>query len=290
MKLADDSITALFTIPKSDWMVISYRVGATIVADDANASGPISTILPDFPQLIPVCRNWNSVIFPGLLTYSEQLKTFAAQTVQELTSLNNTLTALNPAAPLPSSVIQNVIDTFSQINSSASNLYDAMSNLQPELNKFFNENAVINNEISSFQAAVTESIKTLGEKSPMFQFLFMQVAIDFDNTVDKAAGLAYGAWQAIIADLNDVISGKINITMPFLLSLDIGAAINSWETIQTEAAAFASMAAGTVPYSSGSKFASVNPFAVSMPISPPFTLAGLNYMSYIALQTEHPNS
>jgi hypothetical protein len=69
-----------------------------------------------------------------------------------------------------------------------------------------------------------------------------QPITDITTAVDKATGLVNGAFQAINSDLKAATSNQIDVTMPFLEGLSITAAIQAWQRIQSETAAFPSMA------------------------------------------------
>jgi hypothetical protein len=69
--------------------------------------------------------------------------------------------------------------------------------------------------------------------------------------VDEATGTVTGAWQAIADDLGRVASGRIAVTTPFLLGLDIASALRAWNNIKSEADAFASMSEGQWYYLTG---------------------------------------
>jgi hypothetical protein len=69
--------------------------------------------------------------------------------------------------------------------------------------------------------------------------------------VDDATGLVRGTWEALSSDLNALVSEPIDVNAPFLLSLQIDAALRAWTSLQAEAVAFGKLAANQEQYLSG---------------------------------------
>ena len=58
------------------------------------------------------------------------------------------------------------------------------------------------------------------------------------TNVEAAAGAVTGTWLAILDDLKNTVASDLNVTLPFIESLDIDAALIAWQDIKSEAAAF----------------------------------------------------
>lgn len=234
IKLTDQSLSSMFTIPEASWTAISKRVSLVILAKDIVSI--IAEDFPNFPQLEIVCQQWKDETFQQLITQSQNINDYSKTAIQNFTELQNLIAPLDPNNPLPADIKHKAQTIIDQLAQSTATLSMAVSKLKTQVSSFTNENNIVDAKINLYK-------KKLG---PDWQSISPET-----REVDKAAGLIKGAWSAINDDLNEIASGKIEITLTLLLELNIESALLSWKSLQNEADNFAVMAKGQDYYLSG---------------------------------------
>jgi hypothetical protein len=234
IELTNESLGSLFTIPEADWTAVSKRVGLTRLTEDI--ADRVAKSLPDFPRLVPVCKAWRETTFPGLIKQSHDVNAYAEQSISSFTALQQKIAGLDPNKPLPPAVKAEAEQTIGALGTSSAALAGTSSSLEAQVATFSSVNQVVDAKITTYAAKL----------GPQWNSIAAPI-----EAVDRATGRIRGAWQAINNDLQSVVSGKIPITTPFLIGLDIQVAINTWQILKTETAAFASLAQGQDKYLTG---------------------------------------
>jgi hypothetical protein len=193
-------------------------------------------MLPVFPQLEVVCDLWMSTTFPGLIAHSAALVTYADQSTQQFTDLQNALAALGTNTdPLPASLQLQALTALQNLQQSSNTLGAEFNELSQQVSNFASINNQIDVEILHYQSQFGPWWAPIGAKL---------------SEIDAATGQVQGVWSAITSDLQNALTlvSPAEITNSFLLGLDISVALSAWASIKTEATAFASMANGQTQY------------------------------------------
>jgi hypothetical protein len=232
MQLTNKSVAQLFTVPESDWTAINKRVGVTEYAKGIAAE--ISQMLPKFPQLVTACDLWMSTTFPGLISHATALANYADQSTQQFTALQNALAALGTATnPLPPAVQSQAQAALSNLQRTSKTLGAQFNALSQQVSDFASINGQIDMEITHYQSQLGPWWAPIGATI---------------SKVDNATGLVKGVWAAITSDLQNALSGQLDMTDSFLMGLGISVALSDWASIKTEATSFGTMASGQTQY------------------------------------------
>jgi hypothetical protein len=232
MLLTDKSVAQLFTVPESDWTAINKRVGVTEYAK--GIASEISQMLPKYPELVTACDLWMSTTFPGLISHAAALANYADQSTRQFTDLQNALAALgNNTNPLPPAVQSQAQSALNDLQQTSKTLGTQFTTLSQQVSDFASINSQVDEEITHYQTQLGQWWAPIGAKI---------------STVDNATGHVKGVWSAISSDLQNALSGQLDITNSFLMGLDISVALSDWATIKTEATAFGAMANGQTQY------------------------------------------
>lgn len=237
INLTTDSLIALYTIPEQDWIAISKRVGGVlVVASDPGYKNKMPHVFPHFNQVLKSCQEWKDTTFPGLVSQSGALHDYASQAITDFQQVKTEIANLEKDIPSPmDNVKQKVKATIERLQQATIPLNNAFFTLSGQFSEFHDANEQFDTDISTFK-----------EKP-----IWMEIVFGSIQVLEDAIGQVVGGWQAITSDLEDVVSGKIDITMPFIMELDIDVALKSWKRIQIETDCFRSMANGQQKYLSG---------------------------------------
>lgn len=225
MQLTNTSVAQLFTVPESDWTALNQRVGYAEML--RSIADQVSRSLPMFPQLLIACDLWKGTTFPGLMSHAVALSAYADHFTNEFAALQNALAALGQHAdPLPPSVTAQAAAALRDVQDASQTCGAEFAALSQQITDF----ASINSQID---AQLTRYWPPLG---PVL------------GVTDAAAQKVRGVWLALTSDLDDALSGPLDITDEFLRGLEIAAAITAWGVIKAEASAFGTIAGGQQQY------------------------------------------
>jgi hypothetical protein len=224
MQLTDTSIAQLYTIPVADWTAINQRVGMVLL--EAPIASVVESELPGFGALLTACQTWSGSTFQTLIDQSNALNAYATTAITNFTALQQTVDALT-SNTVPMAVQQQTTTALRQLATDTGPLAQAFATLSVQVADFMKANQLVDSELNQFQSILGST---------------WQPVIDITNAINQATGLVNGAFQAINKDLQTAIADQIDVTMPFLESLSISAAVTDWQRIQSETAAFPSMA------------------------------------------------
>lgn len=230
MKLYDPSVGAAFGIPESTWQLFTFRVGATLIAQEAGIVPALSTLVPQFDQLVAASTQWNASTFNGLVALAPQIAQFAAVATGQLSALQKVIAGLDQSQPVPAPVAAQIKQAFGAIAARAQQIAAAAAQLQPQLLAFCNANQPVCLAELTFRSQLSGVTPLSGA---------MPVLLQLDVALAEGISVAAGAWGAISDDLASLAGDTVQVDFPLLASLDIEVAIRGWQTVQSEAAAFA---------------------------------------------------
>lgn len=233
--LTSDGAGSLFTIPAADWTAISTRVGLVWLARDIVSS--IEHYLPGFAALESACQKWKDATFPGLVAASDQIGAYCSDAIAHFEPVQPMIAKLDPNAPLPDDVARAVQAVIERLADEVAAIDQDTTSLGADVLAFTAVNNAVDAQIERF-------INVLG---PDWTVLTAE-----SSAVDAATGRMLGAWSAIADDLRGIASGRVALTTPLLVGLNIASALLSWTHLCTEATEFASLAAGQAGYLAGS--------------------------------------
>jgi hypothetical protein len=234
LNLANNATGNVYAIPLADWTAINIRVGTVLALTQLLGEGAVTSMLPHYPALLGSSQVWQQTTFVGLITQSQALNSYAAKAITNFGTLNTTVKeVMQHTSTVPDSLKQMTTDALHQLAKDTTPLAAAFNGLFTQMLTFLTNNQVVDveaakykDQLGNFWAPVGDSIKAL----------------------EDAAGLVTGNWKAITDDLNNVLASPIDVTMPFIESLNIDAALVSWQSVQAEAGAFAGIVSGQEEY------------------------------------------
>jgi hypothetical protein len=233
-KLADNSTGNVYAIPAADWTAINKRVGSVAVLIPIMGEAAVTSMLSHFPALVNSCSVWKQTTFHGLIYQSQALYTYTGKAITNFGKLNTTVKeVMQGASTVPDSLKQMTTAALQQLATDTAPLATAFNSLSAQMITFLSDNEVVDGEAAKYKDTLGNFWAPLG---------------DSIKALEDAAGLVTGNWRAINDDLNNVLASPIDVTMPFIESLNIDAALVSWQSVQAEAGVFAGMVSGQEQY------------------------------------------
>lgn len=218
--LASTSVAILFTISTDQWTAINKRIGSVLAIEGITLI--ISQDLPGYPDLLLSSKQWVASTFNGLILNSGAIAGYANTAITNFTDLNNEVKKI-VGNTVPLAVQEQTRAVLGQLLADTSSIVGNADQLAKELRIFLTANKVVDAEIA------------LNKK--ILDSFWAPLGIIITN-VEAAAGAVTGTWSAILDDLKNTVASDLNVTLPFIESLDIDAALISWQDIKSEAAAF----------------------------------------------------
>lgn len=233
VSLASSSVSEIFTIPVNEWTAINKRVGEVLAT--VNLRDYITSVLAGYPNLMSSCQQWQSNTFTGLIAHSQVLSNYSGQAIKDFGSLNAQVKQViqSGSQNLPDNLKQQTIDLLKKLSNDTTPIAVQSNLLSTEVLTFLNSNITVDAQMAKFKDSLGSFWEPLGANI---------------NTLETASGHVTGVWSAITDDLSNTLDLPIIVTIPFIQSLNIDAAIVSWQNIQQEALGFPTMAAGQQQY------------------------------------------
>lgn len=228
--LANSSVTDLYTIPVTDWEEINKRVGN--VFQLRNIKDIVARTIPGYPPLLNSSDVWVNNTFDDLISQSREVAAYAETAVINFTELNMAVKKIE-GDEVPPSVQHMASDMLTGLLTSTSGLALKVSSSSAQVDTFMKNNQIVDAEMAIHADSLGIFWKPLG---------------NIITAVEHATGKINGAWKALEDDLKIVSAKKVNITIPFIMSLDIDASIVLWEELAEEAGAFPPQAEGMKNY------------------------------------------
>ena len=218
--LANESVASLFSIPTSQWTAINQRVGAVFSVE--SIAPVISKDLPGYMSLLSSSRLWQSTTFNGLISVSGSIAQYADTAITNFTNLNSQVQGISGNS-VPINIQNLTLTVLNQLVTDTAPIVVNTTQLSNALKIFLTENQVVDAEIALNKQSLGSFWAPLGA---------------IITTVENAAGTVTGTWKAILDDLNNTVAKEITVTLPFIESLNIDAALVSWQNVKTIASAF----------------------------------------------------
>ena len=234
--LASNSVVNIFTIPASSWTVINQRVGVVLQA--APYQTFFNQLVPSYPNLLTSSQLWQSFTFNSLISQSQGLVTYAATAISNFSQLNiDVKAAIQSGSGTISELLKKeTVDTLQKLSGDTTTLAASTNLVTQQVLAFLNNNKVVDNEVEQHKD------------------IFDEFGINWNTvtsyliTLENDTALVTGEWSAITDDLKNTLSDSVDLTIPFLESLNIDAAIVTWQNVQNEASAFATNMTGQEQY------------------------------------------
>ena len=218
--LANTSVASLFTISTDQWTAINKRIGSVLAIEGITLI--ISQDLPGYPDLLLSSKQWVASTFNGLILNSGAIAGYSNTAITNFTNLNNEVKKI-VGNTVPVAVQEQTRAVLDQLLADTSSIVGNADQLAKELRIFLTANKVVDAEIA------------LNKK--ILDSFWAPLGIIITN-VEAAAGAVTGTWLAILDDLKNTVASDLTVTLPFIESLDIDAALIAWQDIKSEAAAF----------------------------------------------------
>lgn len=234
--LASNSVVNIFMIPASSWTVINQRVGIVLKASPYQVF--FNQLVPSYPNLLTSSQLWQSSTFNSLISQSQALATYAATAISSFSHLNVDVKAAiqSGSGTVSDSLKQETIAILQKLSSDTTALAASTDLITQQVLTFLNNNKVVDNEVEQHKDIFDE-----------FGINWNTVT-DYLITLENDIGLVTGGWSAISDDLKNTLSNSVDLSIPFIESLNIDAAIVTWQNIQNEASAFTALVAGQTQY------------------------------------------
>ena len=94
-------------------------------------------------------------------------------------------------------------------------------------------------QLQSFAAVIKEDDAEMRQDRAFRRRQLGHVFREHHRYLENAIGQVLGGWQAVSADLDDIASQRIDLSLEILISLQIDSAILAWTNIGAEARAYA---------------------------------------------------
>jgi hypothetical protein len=222
-QLANNDVAGLFTISVEDWKAVSKRVGAVMAV--ALIQDDVTRYLPGYSDLRQHSILWQNNIFPGLITQSKTLASYAAKAISDFSALNKAAKQLDNSRDVPPTLQMLIVFNLKQLKDDTLELINSFGVLSVLLMMFLNDNKQVDMQMEKSKDELGIFWKPLGQ---------------IITSLEEEIGRVTGIWNAIADDLQYAITTPVNVTKAYIESLNLEAAINIWEKVQAEAGAFAS--------------------------------------------------
>lgn len=229
LSLVSDSIGQLYRVPAQDWAQVKSRVHFVVqVPQGTWIAGLVTRLLPGFPALLASCTTWQQHTLPALHTQAQAVADYAATAIGNFTTLNEAVKASGGGSgPVPDALRQQTLTLLQKLASDTVLMNGSFGEVSGQLLTFWNDNITVDAQIAAHQ-------EQLGQ-------LWPSIAASL-AALEQASGRVTGEWQALANDLTFTLASPIDVTMPFLESLNLDAALVSWRNVQAEATAFPAIA------------------------------------------------
>ena len=221
--LANSSAESIFVIPEKEWTAINMRVGEVLTVQKIQST--VASFLPGYPSLLSSSQLWQHSTFNSLISESGDVAKYIDKSISNFTNLKIKVDNVKND-DVPKYLQVETLSLLQILADDTNALATASKNLSSTMIAFLNDNKVVD-------AQIAKSKNALG--------IFWNGIGDIINTLENAAGHVTGSWQAIADDLNVTLASPISVTMPFIESLNIEAALVQWQSLKSEATAFPSM-------------------------------------------------
>lgn len=270
MKLVNSSMSQLFAIPQTTWAQINQRVEFVLnLSRHRKIQVPwpseqnwnkLQNLHNDSPMVLDVYSlNSNKVPVNGKI-YEHCTWCIGTNTPTVMTEcvdwaagdFHNLVRLANEVASYAHRAGSKCEELFFSINPRNSQMTPGMRNMAGDMLQGLFENTMLIN--GDLQSVLTKMKGFLSSHERFNQFFITnsflipminlpQIQLSAFNDFDSSIEAVLGAWNALSNDFSGMTSENINITLPFLMSLDLKSAMIAWGNIEKEASSFAQSAA-----------------------------------------------
>jgi hypothetical protein len=224
----------LFAVSDTVWTPISKRVGLTVLAGGEVAG--LVKYLPHLPDMETACQAWVNTTFPGMVSLSTDIASFATAAAVRFAQLNYSIAQAAPAGAVSKSAADPVIAALAVLAQQAAPLIAQCKALETQIQSFSTANLAADQTYHMYYWIIGQNWPAPGNSIPM---------------VAAAAGSTAAGWTALVDQFNAVTSGGIQSMQSTLLSSELQQAIQSWTVIAAAASAFDLTALAQQQYLSG---------------------------------------
>lgn len=225
--LGSSSQPSPFQIQFQTWEAINQRA-FLVCAGQMGGEYQRYKKLPNYSSLVKVCQDWKHNTFQTLTTFAGELKNATARVIdpnlRALDHLTDRLEANNKD--------QSAQDKFER----------TITNLEVKLTSLVSSANSVNNAVKQFcdvnQASDAAYLKIHTKPEAAWTALDPSPA-----EVSHATERIEGTWSAIVSDLRalrEFMKNSVRDNMPFIVDLNVDAAIQSWRKLKSEAETFLS--------------------------------------------------
>ena len=216
----------LFVVSKAAWLTMNTRaekvLAGTLVSKDVEKEIAV------YPKLLSSCELWQKNTFPQLIIQAERMSLYAWSAAEDFKDLNAKI-KLVEGNSLPENLQFETAKKLATLKRNTMLLATSFSIEENQLSDFITYNKVFDKEWMAY-------VEKSGSK-------LVSNALDSDiQAVEKALSGLKGTWISLSNDLSNAMKVPIDITLPFIESLNIDAAVIQWDSMVHEAKAFVSMA------------------------------------------------
>ncbi len=230
LQLANDSVASIFTISTDNWTAINKRVGSVLGVE--KIASVVNSDLPGYSKLLISSKLWKASTFNELITESNTVAKYAQNAIANFGDINQKVKKVSNQQ-IPENLQKQVIDALRDLQSDTLPIVNQSNKLSGEIHEFMLNNQTVDAEMEQNKEKLGSFWAPLG---------------NIIHSVETATGKVNGAWKAILDDLNSTLGADIQVTMPFIASLELDAAIISWQSILSESSAFPSQVDGQESY------------------------------------------
>ncbi len=216
----------LFVISKAAWSAMNTRVGEVL----AGTLIPKAVVkeISVYPKLLSSCDLWKNTTFPQLISQSERMSLYARTAAEDFKDLNAKV-KLVKGTSLPKNLQLETVKVLSTLQRNTMLLATGFETIESQLSDFLTYNKACDKALMAYVEKSGSSLALNSLESDIASF-------------EKALSGLKGTWMALANDLSNGMKAPIDVTLPFIESLNIDAAVIQWENIVQEAQAFPSMA------------------------------------------------
>lgn len=223
--LADKDGCALFTVPGEDWAAIDQRAEAAIGL--SGIAKQVTQYLPGFEALVQACQAWHTRTRPVIGTAAHSVVRYSDVAIAQFQQVRDAV-----SGPLTPQVQQQVIDALAALSQHTTPLNEQFHQVSSQVADFADVNRAVDAQVNRYVSALGQEWRSVLPQT---------------DRVDNAAGRVRGVWQALSADLNALVSERIEVTDQFIASLEIDVALAGWADLRAEALSYLSTRSDRMP-------------------------------------------
>lgn len=215
------SVGSLYEISHGQWSAINDQAE---VAVSLQQIGPVVTReIPNFPQLLAVCTQWQASTYQSLIAQSVLIGTFAASVPGVLGQIVTGLASVPDDAPLSPSQAFLCRVQFEAFANHAGAVQTNVAGLVPDLAAFTAQNLAADASLQAIAQQLPSSWQSVAGPLQQISVSLTEVA---------------GGWNNIVAQLQQLATGDVTFATTGAARSAIAGAIPAWTGLGQAAAVF----------------------------------------------------